>query len=66
MKTSKDDFYSHDSFGDSLTVQFFGGPFDGEDVIQGEITNRLYLQDPSYLGSYYQWRDGAYHWEVQP
>jgi hypothetical protein len=56
-----DEFTKDDPFGDSVTVQFIGGPYDGEEVIQGNISPRICLDE-----GYYQWRAGQYHWEVKP
>jgi hypothetical protein len=55
---------TEDCFGDSLTVHFVGGPFDGdEDVVEdGSVLHKiLVFNDPS---GHYLWRDGKYYWTV--
>lgn len=54
---------SEDSFGDSVTLKFVGGPLDGDNVASAEMRMDYYVQGDS--NGHYVWQEGKYLWVLE-
>lgn len=55
---------SEDCFGDSYTVHFVGGPFDGDEDVVSRIEHRIDVGLQHH--GHYEWKDGKYYWIDDP